>query len=296
MSFNFTIFASLSAGVSASCLTLLVIDVLEKVHIDKTSLSSDSGDVKRLPVLIKMFLPFFPTVSRLVANPVFDSSRQRSGELILMAGYDQTITPDQYVGARLMMTTVGILFIFPATLMGNFLIGVLVLLLLVAYPGVWLKNTVKRRHLEIQKALPTILDLLTLSIEAGKDFITALRDIVMGRRRDALSEELERTLHEIQLGKQRREALRDLARRAQQPDLTSVINAIIQADEMGVSIGQLLRIQGDQFRTKRFQRAEKLANEAPVKILFPVVVFIFPSVIVILMAPVIMQAFKTMLR
>ena len=82
--------------------------------------------------------------------------------------------------------------------------------------------------------------------------------------------------------------------RVRQSDLTSVLNAIIQADELGVSIGQLLRIQGDQLRAKRFSRAEKLANEAPVKILFPVVIFIFPAVFLILMGPILSQAMKAL--
>ena len=82
--------------------------------------------------------------------------------------------------------------------------------------------------------------------------------------------------------------------RVQQPELTSVLNSIIQADELGVSIGQILRIQGDQLRAKRFQRAEKLANEAPVKILFPIVVFIFPAVLLLLMGPILLQASSSM--
>ena len=131
------------------------------------------------------------------------------------------------------------------------------------------------------------------SVEAGKDFLTALREINGRRQKDALTEELTRTLHEIQLGKSRQAALRDLGNRVRQGDLTSVVNAIVQADELGVSIGQLLRIQGEQLRSKRFSRAEKLANETPVKILFPVVVFIFPSVFLILMGPIIMQAMNT---
>ena len=159
-----------------------------------------------------------------------------------------------------------------------------------------LKGTVKSGHLEILKALPNVLDLLTLSVEAGKDFLTSLRDILERRKRDALGEELGRTFQEIQLGKRRQTALKDLANRVRQPELTSVLNAIIQAEELGVSIGQLLKIQGDQLRNKRFSRAEKLANEAPVKILFPVIVFIFPAVIIILMAPIIMQAAKTLAK
>ena len=164
------------------------------------------------------------------------------------------------------------------------------------YPTLWLKQIVARRHLSILKALPNVLDLLTLSVEAGKDFLTALRDIMARRKVDPLGEELNRVLHEIQLGKGRQTALKEMSERVRQPELSSVVNAIVQADELGVSIGQLLRIQGDQLRNKRFVRAEKLANEAPVKILFPVVVFIFPSVFIILIGPIVYQALRTLAR
>ena len=149
------------------------------------------------------------------------------------------------------------------------------------------------RHLEILKALPNVLDLLTLSVEAGRDFLTALRDIVMRRKLDAIGEELRRSLHEIQLGKTRQEALHEMSLRVNQPELTTVLNSVIQADELGVSIGQLLRVQGDQLRAKRFARAEKLANESPVKILFPIIIFIFPAVFIVLMGPLMSQALKS---
>ena len=174
------------------------------------------------------------------------------------------------------------------------LTGFLILVLMVLYPDTWLKKTARNRHLSILKSLPNLLDLLTLSVEAGKDFLTSLRDILVRRKPDALGDEFKRTLHEIQLGKSRQQALRDLSNRVHQPELTSVINAIIQADELGVGIGQLLRIQGDQLRHKRFARAETLANEAPVKILFPVVLFIFPSVFIILVGPILNQAMNTL--
>ena len=173
---------------------------------------------------------------------------------------------------------------------GHALIGFILGVLLMFYPGLYLNAVIKNRHLEIMKALPNMLDLLTLSVEAGKDFVSALRDILAKRRPDALSEEFSQVFQEIQLGRNRSESLRDMAKRAGQADLASVLNAIIQAEELGVSIAELLRIQGDMLRNKRFSLAEKLANEAPVKIIFPIVLFIFPAVMIILFGPVIMQA------
>ena len=194
---------------------------------------------------------------------------------------------------RLLMAFFGGLLFVLFLIAGRTMSGLLMMLCLVLYPNAWLNSLVAKRHLEILKALPNVLDLLTLSVEAGRDFLTALRDIVGRRQRDALNEELRRALHEIQLGKSRQAALKEMAQRVRQPELTTVLNSIIQADELGVSIGQLLRVQGDQLRAKRFSLAEKLANEAPVKILFPIVVFIFPCVFLVLMGPLVAQALKS---
>lgn len=284
--------AAMCAGVALTCLSLAIFDILELIQLDKDV----KAESKHLPIILKIFMPFVPNVIPLVKHHTFDSSRKNAEEQLLMAGYDQAITPDAFLAVRMLITLAGFIVFILFVMGANPLAGVIMLLVLYMYPNVWLRSIIKKRHFAILKALPNVLDLLTLSVEAGKDFITALRDILLRRRMDPLGEELGRTLSEIQLGKQRATALKDLSHRVRQPELTSVLNAIVQADELGVSIGQLLRIQGDQLRNKRFSRAEKLANEAPVKILFPVVIFIFPSVIIILMAPIVMQAFNTMMK
>ena len=225
---------------------------------------------------------------------LFATPLEETREAILMAGYDQTISAERFLALRLLMGLLGVLLTILAISAKQPSAALLCALLFLVYPGTWLKSLIRKRHLSILKALPNVLDLLTLSVEAGKDFLTALREITARRSSDALNDELIRTLHEIQLGKGRQTALKEMAGRVRQAELTSVLNSIIQADELGVSIGQLLRIQGDQLRAKRFARAEKLANEAPVKILFPVVIFIFPSVFLILMGPILSQAMKAL--
>jgi tight adherence protein C len=162
-------------------------------------------------------------------------------------------------------------------------------------PTLWLYRAVKLRHLSIMKSLPFVLDLLTLSVEAGMDFISALQRNCKSRRLDPLNEELLRMTKEIQVGSSRKEALRNMANRVKQPDLKAVAFALIQADELGVSIGAILRIQSEQLRSRRFDRAEKLASEAPVKMLGPLMLCIFPAVFIILLGPVLTQAMKGML-
>ena len=148
------------------------------------------------------------------------------------------------------------------------------------------------RHVQIRAALPFVLDLLTLSVEAGLDFMTAIKRIVERRPLDALNEELIRVFREVQIGRTRRDALRDLADRADQSDLRAVVHALVQADELGVGIGVILRIQAEQMRVRRYQLAEKAANEAPVRMLAPLMLFIFPAVFIVLLGPILLQVLR----
>ena len=140
--------------------------------------------------------------------------------------------------------------------------------------------------------MPFVLDLLTLSVEAGLDFMTAIQRTTERPVVDPLTEELLRVVREIQVGTPRRQALRAMSNRVNLPDMRSLVNALVQADELGVSIGSILRIQADQLRVRRFENAEKLANEAPVKLLAPLVICIFPCVFLILLGPVLFSLAK----
>lgn len=286
-----TITSSLFAGLSASFTFLYLVGLFEKIEMEKTQ-----EEAKALPILIRLSLPLAGNMRGIVRMAFLEDSRKRFNEMIIMAGLEELIDAEKFLAVNILLGFFGFVIATIFIVGGQILIGVMALILLLLYPRLWLNSAVRRRHLEIQKALPNVLDLLTLSVEAGKDFLTSLRDILLRRRRDALSEELERAFQEIQLGKQRRVALKELTHRVQQPDLTSVMNAIIQADELGVSIAQILRIQGDQLRLKRFGRAEKLANEAPVKILFPLALFILPAVVLILLGPLLLRSFKTIFQ
>lgn len=283
-----TVFASLFAGVSATCFLLLVFHLLRNIDVDRNAAKEKPG---YFPLWFRFLLILEPNLRSITRSSGMERSRMKAEQNICAAGLEQVLTGEQFLAIRILSPSAGLILAVIFILTGKGLIGLLIFSLLSFWPDLWLKNSVAKRHLEIMKALPNLLDLLTLSVEAGKDFFSSLRDILAKRKKDALGEEFLRTLHEIQLGKKRQKALREMAERVRQPELMSVISSIVQADEMGVSIGQLLRIQSDQLRMKRFSLAEKLANETPVKILFPVVVFIFPAVLILLMTPILMQAF-----
>jgi tight adherence protein C len=151
-------------------------------------------------------------------------------------------------------------------------------------PALWLKSRSSRRQDEATKSLPDCLDLLTICVEAGLGF-----DAAMGKVAEKWDDELSvgfgRVLQEIRLGKTRREALRDMSARFEVTDITSFVAAVLQAEQLGVSMGKILRIQSDQMRVRRRQRAEYKAHQAPIKMLFPMALFIFPTIWVVLLGP-----------
>jgi len=158
-------------------------------------------------------------------------------------------------------------------------------------PIIWLRSRVRDRQFNIQRDLPYALDLLTISVEAGLDFTEALTRIVKKLGATPLAMELGQTLRDIRLGRTRAQALRELSRRVDVPELNSLVSALIQADQLGSGLGPILRAQSAQLRVRRSQRAEKLAMEAPVKILLPLILFIFPTIFIMIFGPIVLKLF-----
>jgi tight adherence protein C len=158
-------------------------------------------------------------------------------------------------------------------------------------PEVVINRMVAERQLQIVKALPDTLDLITASVEAGLTMDGAIARIVNrpSRAQYALAEELGRYLQEIRLGTARAEALESLGRRCGVSDLQSVVAALLQADSLGVGVGTVLRAQSTHLRTRRKQRAQEAAMKAPVKMLFPLVLFIFPSIFIVTLGPAVIR-------
>jgi tight adherence protein C len=151
-------------------------------------------------------------------------------------------------------------------------------------PGIWLGQQIKKRKKAIIKALPDALDLLCICVEAGLSFDQAMQRLTE-KWNDALSQEFRKVLSDTRLGRARRDALKDMVERCGVDDIQTFIGAIIQAEQLGVSIGRILRIQSDQMRVRRRQRAEEEAQKAPIKMLFPMVFLIFPSLFVVILGP-----------
>jgi tight adherence protein C len=155
-------------------------------------------------------------------------------------------------------------------------------------PGTWLKGRVKTRQKQVLKTLPDALDLVTTCVEAGLGLDAALARVAE-KSTGPLAAEIARTQRDIAMGKLRREALTEMAERMGVEELTMFINSIIQAEQLGVGIAQVLRVQADQMRTRRRQRAEQTAHEAPIKMIFPLVLFIFPAFMVVILGPAVIR-------
>lgn len=274
-------------------------------QITYVTLADGRKTERRLPLVVRLLLPLAPNLRRFAGGRHFASARAQADQMIVSGGLDGVLTGTEFVALKFLMPivcgTLWTVFVFllsgllPKSFISDnrVLLSAMGALLFYAYPLAWLRGTVKQRHLSIMRALPFVLDLLTLSVEAGMDFMSALQRNCERRKLDPLNEELIRMTREIQVGTPRRVALKNMSERVRQPDLRSVVHALVQADELGVPIGAILRIQSDQLRSRRFERAERLANVAPVKMLGPLMLCIFPAVFIVLLGPILLQASKS---
>ena len=307
----YQILAMLSTALCVAALTWYVVSVTSQMTY--VTLADGRKQERRLPLLFRVLLPLTGNFNAVTKSKALEKGVSRAHGDLISAGFDGLLSGSEFAALKflipiiltplwyLLLTFLGNLMPMPVPTAADphpaapFIVENKPLLVLLGavyfymYPMMWLRATLKARHRSIQRALPFVLDLLTLAVEAGLDFMSALQRNCERRRPDPLNEELIRMIREIQLGTQRRNALRNMAVRVNLADLRSVCNALIQADELGVSIGAMLRIQSDQLRQRRFDRAEKLANEAPVKMLAPLMLCIFPAVFIILLGPMLSQ-------
>jgi tight adherence protein C len=164
-------------------------------------------------------------------------------------------------------------------------------------PNLWLRMKIAKREEKILEGFPDALDLMVVCVEAGIGLDAAITRVgeEMRLSNKVLYEEFKLLSLELRAGKQRRDALRNLAMRTDMEDVSSLVTLLIQTDKFGTSIAQALRVHSDSMRTKRYQRAEELATKLPVKMVFPLIVFIFPSIFVTVLGPAIIQIFRILL-
>jgi len=211
---------------------------------------------------------------------------------LVRAGMSYHMSAEQFVALRI-VSALSFALVFTGALgwVGDSSVAYALVALAFGYcvPYLKLRDHRRRRERSIARLLPTYLDFITMALEAGLSLSSALVQATVNGPRGLLSQEFERVTRDITAGAGRIEALDAMSVRLDMPQMTCVIAAIAQADRSGGSIGSTLRVQAEQQRVDRFQRAERLAMEAPVKLIFPLVAFIFPTTFVILGFPIAMK-------
>jgi tight adherence protein C len=251
-----------------------------------------------MPVTDRIFVPIMRRLSTFVVRMTPQSSLERTARMLELAGSPRNMTAANFWVLRGVATLVlsGLTFLvmwrFGAEPGKRFLYALGAAVLGFFLPVMLLQSMIDRRKQSIVKKFPDALDLMTICVDAGLIFDAAMQK-VHEKWDDALAREFGRVTYELQLGKSRRQALKDMSDRMDLSDVTSFVATILQAEQLGVSIGKVLRIQSEQMRIKRRQRAEEKAQQAPIKMLFPMIFLIFPSMFVVLLGPAILRVIRT---
>ncbi len=242
------------------------------------------------PFFTRVVRPLGGGALRSIASLTPRNYLEKIHKQLVQGGISSSVRAEEFVTAQILMAAGGLVLAMLYVVLGepSARIGVLALVLGPAVgaliPGSWLSRKVQERKDAIRKDLPDTLDLLSISVEAGMGFEGAL-DVVTTHFQSPLAEEFSRTLKEMELGLARREALHNLKRRTEVPELSNFVLTLTQADALGMPIGRILKTQAAEMRTKRRQWAREKAGKLPVKILFPLVLFIFPPTFIIILGP-----------
>ncbi|MBN2144322.1 MAG: type II secretion system F family protein [Candidatus Aureabacteria bacterium] len=267
----------------------------------QTLWKAQSEKKKGVLLWIAPFLSEWGKVVEGIRFPALQRFMQKIARSLVMAGVEEAMTPAEFVALQAMVPALilavmligsfRIEFLHFMQTPGGFILGLFSTCLIGSYlPVAILQDQVSKRQKSISRELPFALDMLTSAVQAGLDFAGAIRRLIKKTNKTSpLMDEFTLMLKEINLGKTRTEALKRMAERVGLAELNSVVSALVQADQLGTGLGTTLTNLSDDLRVKRFQKAEKMALEAPVKMLFPLIFFIFPSVFIILIGPLILQ-------
>jgi tight adherence protein C len=249
-----------------------------------------------MPITDRIFVPLIRSISEFVVRFTPQRTLEQTTRMLELAGNPWNVSAAEFSVVRgvLAIVMVGLSFLITrdAVVTRRLLYAVVAVGIGFMLPIMLLRSMIDRRKQAIIKKLPDALDLMTICVDAGLTFNAAMQKVEQ-KWDDVLADEFGRVLYEMQLGKSRRQALKDMVDRMEVPDVTSFIAAILQADQLGVGIGKVLRIQSEQMRIRRRQRAEEKAQQAPVKMIFPMVFLIFPSIFIILLGPAAFTIIRT---
>jgi len=262
----------------------------EVVSIEEIELS--------MPITDRIFVPLIRRAAEFIVRFTPQRTLESTTRMLELAGNPRNMNAAEFSVVRGVLAVLMVVVAFMLTANSDATAGKRLLYAFVGaivgfmLPMMFLRSMIDRRKAEIIKKLPDALDLMTICVDAGLTFNAAMQK-VDEKWDDVLAKEFGRVIYEMQLGKSRRQALKDMVDRMDVPDVTSFVAAVLQADQLGVGIGKVLRIQSEQMRIKRRQRAEEKAQQAPVKMIFPMVFLIFPSIFIILLGPAAFTVIRT---
>ncbi|KUO50664.1 MAG: hypothetical protein APF76_07725 [Desulfitibacter sp. BRH_c19] len=261
----------------------------------------DDNDLRK-PFIERIIKPAYCKLGNILGSLAPKEIKHKVEKKIIYAGNPWNLTFNSFLTMQVvlgvLLSSIFLVIFKLVDIQSDRLFLILIVMFLFGFflPSVVLSSKVANRQMEIQNSLPDMLDLLLVTVEAGLGFDMALKRVA-DKMPGELSKELNRALDEMRRGRTREEALRGITKRTGVADLSTFISAIIQAEQLGSNIANTLRIQAVSMRHKRRQRAEEKAMKAPIKMLFPLIFFIFPTLFVVLLGPAairIMQAFETM--
>jgi tight adherence protein C len=244
------------------------------------------------PFSERVLRPMIERIGTMLSRSTPQKARQDRMNQLELAGRPGNLTPEDFVAVRLVAAAIfGALGFLLGLLFGNpvYLVISLVVGVILGYyaPVLWLRQKVDARKADIQKGLPDALDLLVICVDAGLGFDAALARVT-DKYKNALSDLLSKALREVSLGRPRLEALDEMGRNSGVEDLHNFIQAVIQSEQFGTGIGKILRIQADEMRRKRRQRAQERGAQATLKMMLPMVGCIFPTLWIILLGPAVL--------
>ena len=265
--------------------------------LQEVRMGDEEDEPLSLPFRIRILKPL---ITRTIAffNRLLPANLVASVEQKLIQGGNPkglkagVFIPSVIVAALILAAVVFILLnVFHLGLVKAFLWAIVVLVFFLLASFLWLYMTVDKRIKAIELALPDAIDLLVVSVEAGLGFDLALAKVAE-RMKGPLADEFTKALSEMNLGKARQESLRDLSRRVESPGLSSFLSMVIQGTQMGVTMGTILRIQSETMRRIRRQKVEEMSMKAPIKMVFPLVLCIFPALLIVILGPAILSFMK----
>jgi len=259
--------------------TMVLFRIFSAVPAENRSLLDQPADGFRL------VWPFILAYCHYFGNYLSQRYRIVTDLKLKKGGVQYAINPEQFFAAKVISCIIGFLLtllFFWSLGTGRSLYAIPTAIASFFYPDLWLKETISRRQRQIVRSLPFYLDVIVLSIESGTNLTGGITQAVQKSGESPLKAEFSRVLRDVRSGKTRADSLREMSERAGTQALTSIINGMIQAEKNGSSLAPVLRAQSDQLRSTRFLKAEKLAMEAPVKLLGPLIAFIFPTTFLVL--------------